>query len=346
MRTSTPLRRTVSTSGFILPIVLLVAFVGVLIGLGRLLLFRYQCQQRFSRQRELEHISATRSALRFLEANPLAQPAVLHYEGMHGRAYDLTVQPTSPLYVSAWPGEPWDSYAGQGDVEWIADGVRMCASADDAECVRVWHDLALGESWRHSDFGRRYWFKPTDVEEGSAISLYLFSQQNGPRNLPGEVGEPWIRLKQNNVFAPNNVELSYWDGTLASQTTTVATASKNNLSHALGVQLSDCSATLFQWATGEGFYLEEETHILSDWVTDHFGNIRLCLVVERGGGGQAITNTLSFVRVDPSFEYETRLRWQDKGVQREEVSTYVHCRPTGRGKWQAITYDTHGTEAK
>jgi len=61
------MKSTCSTRGGALILtVLLVAAIGILFGFGRLLAFRYQCEQRFDRQRELEKVMATRSVLNYI----------------------------------------------------------------------------------------------------------------------------------------------------------------------------------------------------------------------------------------------------------------------------------------
>jgi hypothetical protein len=52
--------------GYVIPLILIVAVIGVLFGIGRLTMFRVQAQIRIDRQFELEKILATRSGLNWL----------------------------------------------------------------------------------------------------------------------------------------------------------------------------------------------------------------------------------------------------------------------------------------
>lgn len=93
--------------GFALPVVLIIALLGILLGFGRLLVFHNQCRLRLDRQQEYEKIFAVRSAMNRLQ-NGTPKQLSLPEEGepdeliaLHtdsGREIKVLIHPADPVF--------------------------------------------------------------------------------------------------------------------------------------------------------------------------------------------------------------------------------------------------------
>lgn len=93
--------------GFALPVVLVIALLGILLGFGRLLVFHNQCRLRLDRQQEYEKIFAVRSAMNRLQ-NGTPKQLSLPEEGesdeliaLHtdsGREIKVLIHPADPVF--------------------------------------------------------------------------------------------------------------------------------------------------------------------------------------------------------------------------------------------------------
>lgn len=105
-----------SRRGFALITVLIIAAIGLLIGAGSLLLFRFQCEKRIDRQHEIEKYFAVRSALQILSVtdaknfpDELSGPKRFVYQTDSGRNVRVIVNPAEALF-------PRDDYRFSGDI--------------------------------------------------------------------------------------------------------------------------------------------------------------------------------------------------------------------------------------
>ena len=92
-------------NGFALVTVLSIAAVGLLIGAGSLLLFRFQCEKRIDRQHEIEKYFAVRSALQLLAEGNLSNfpdemsgPKRFVYQTDSGRDVRVIISPAKVLF--------------------------------------------------------------------------------------------------------------------------------------------------------------------------------------------------------------------------------------------------------
>ena len=87
--------------GFALVTVLVITVIGLLLGAGALLLFRYQCQMRIDRQHELEKVYAVRSALNYIKgsANTIGDAGVeFSYRTRSERDLKVLVKPVEKIF--------------------------------------------------------------------------------------------------------------------------------------------------------------------------------------------------------------------------------------------------------
>lgn len=87
--------------GFALVTVLIITAVGLLLGAGALLMFRYQCQMRIDRQHELEKVYAVRSVLNYIRSNAGKITDAGMGFGYHSRSerdLNLLVKPVAAIF--------------------------------------------------------------------------------------------------------------------------------------------------------------------------------------------------------------------------------------------------------
>ena len=87
-------------NGFILITVLVITAIGLLLGAGSLLLFRYQCQMRIDRQHELEKLYAVRSAINCIKTEAEIPESGKSYRYLTGSGRDLgvLVRPVAQIF--------------------------------------------------------------------------------------------------------------------------------------------------------------------------------------------------------------------------------------------------------
>lgn len=122
-----------------------------------------------------------------------------------------------------------------------------------------------------------------------------------------------------------------------------------------GLQLADTSLSLFSWTQPAGPFGKYDflfTTTLSDsFVETYFTDtdLRLTLEVE-SVRPIASDNRFRWIKVNPAYEFEIQLGWQQRGGRHtNEVSTVVHLLPPDHDHGEsgkAYTYDTHGTAAR
>ncbi len=340
-------------SGYILPAIMLAAMIGVLFGLGRLAMFRYQCQIRLDRQRELDRTLAVRSALRWLEVSdpPPEGTNVLTYVDRSGRQIEVAVRRMPSIYPA--PGENEHLRIGlgpAGNQDVVAGGfVQMLSPAasmqpdfvddddythvlqigsdggDVGQTGRVVIDMPGVGSWLDSLYGRRYWIGPTahvnqnqePTGEGDAIRMIITpagEDFEDPRT-------PAIWMTQAPIGPEDLVPV-----TLRARSgyggATQYTASVNFVL-GKGIQLVGNMATLFSWKTtgtdfGE-YDLDFEGLVLPDALVDAFrqdadsGRDLRVQVEVESRCPTAGKNTLCWIRVDPAYEYAIDLSWTARG---------------------------------
>lgn len=177
--------------GFVLPALLILAFVGVLFGLGRVLLYRYQCQQRIERQHELEKQYAVRSAIRWVETRSAAEgelnldgPANFVLRTGSERQLQVEVRPVHPYY----PAEPGHfditNASTYGNAQLVGDSEEIRPKAVGSENSVVCQigpgsntlsqtgsitvDMSGTGSWLDDTYGRRYMVVIENMNKGDA----------------------------------------------------------------------------------------------------------------------------------------------------------------------------------
>lgn len=267
--------RSSGTEGYVLPLILVLALVGILLGIGRLALFRHQCTLRFDRQREIERILATRSALRWLgtQLSPPEQPTNFTYTAGSGRVIGVQIRPAESIYPNPTNLNHFSIRAGRTRLDLpgvsaehsndsmeadFMDGVggqikimRIGSAGVDStgHVGRVMLDMDGEGSWLDDVYGRRYWVAPDDVNRGAT---------NGPGDMLrmaitptgksfSDPNTPAIWIEHEPTNNQDNVATSIWarDGT--GMVTNLFSAwvvySKGK-----GLQLAGSSVTLFDWA--------------------------------------------------------------------------------------------------
>lgn len=171
--------------GFVLPAVLLLALLGLLLGSGRLLLFKYQCQLRIDRQHELEKVQAVRSAMQRLsrcsttstkDSSILHQQTKLSFMTGSGRDVSVVVDPVEKIFPEdgnpshfSIPLKRASGYSYTADAEGVDKGIKF------DEPITSLYQLWMGEtnvlqnatyrlradmtgkgSWFEDLYGRRY----------------------------------------------------------------------------------------------------------------------------------------------------------------------------------------------
>ena len=183
--------------GFMLVTVLVITAVGILFGAGALLLFRFQCERRIERQHELEKVYAVRSAVNYTRTcvGEISEEGKdFRFCTTSGRDLGLTVKPVAPVFPDSTKNHftmenghfefRETQYDVFRDYEYGAIGVTnllMSKMDNDGNWglgihdlvatnnVRWWVNIGMRDTggWLQEDYGRRYYFHPTDYVEGS-----------------------------------------------------------------------------------------------------------------------------------------------------------------------------------
>lgn len=364
--------------GFAVPLILVLALVGVLFGIGRLATFRYQCQMRFDRQQELERVMATRSALRWLATrpNPPLSSTNFNYSAAADRQIGVQIFPVSPIYPAPGNSEHLNitnNHAGDSEqvvmvpttgemapqFTYSTNGYPVlemgsAGTNTTGQVAKVEIQMESG-SWLNDLYGRRYWFRMESISrsttnEGDVIRFGLTPQNQA---LDDE-DAPAIWLEQAPTSDEDNVPLKVWAQCAGIKHELFST--NLNYRNGRGLQISGQTVSLFEWVflqTNKANISITQATAMPAEVRDAFldangqpREVRLTLEVESRNPEVGI-NAVEWIRVDPAYEYEVALDWrvQRSGQTTSEMATVVHLLPANR--WglggKAYTYDTHGT---
>jgi len=364
-------------SGYILPIIMVAALIGILFGLGRLAMFRYQCQLRFDRQHALDRVMATRSALVWLENEPQPpnEETNFVYQAGNGRLVDVTVRPVPSIYPA--PGsDHLNIYAGltnAPNVTYSATSPEMLPGyvvGEDQDLVlkigssgtsstghvgRVFIDMVDLGSWQDDVYGRRYWLEPEAINAGdNGGDIYRFYLSPvGADPADTNTAAIWIEQVPDSAASAITVVWIRSPGELSDRLTLPVTDAPQ---FGKGIQLSGNNVTLFRWiqpAGPFGVYGFYSTVSLPAALAETFQNVDLRLTLEvESVRPDALKNTFRWIRVDPAYEFEIELAWDlpHSSARVTNLATVVHLRPSDPDdssvEGKAFTYDTHGTEAK
>jgi hypothetical protein len=367
--------------GYILPLVLLVAFIGILFGFGRLLIFRYQCEFRFRRQHEIERIMATRSALRWLETRRPEPPdgtTSFVYRAASGRMIDVTVRPMPSIYPAPGNINHLDIASGQdpGAPNVMMTSTHATMQPGFVVGVQQPFDLKIGSggitgqtgtvtidmvglgSWLNDVYGRRYWVQPESVnppagEPCDVFRLYITPFHGDPHDT--NVPAIWIEHVPTGVSSAETKLWSRLPGEPPTLADTCTLAPETTRTDGKGIQLAGTTVALFRWtqpAGPFGSYDLSDGGNLPPELVEAFNDSDITLTLEVEALVPEVSdNTFRWIRVDPAYEYTVELGWNAlrTGSPTGEVATVVHLQPFDDelgtvGK--AFTYDTHGTTAK
>ena len=301
--------------GFMLVTVLVITAIGLLFGAGALLLFRYQCQLRIDRQHELEKVYAVRSALNYIKGNSTAideDGTMFSYHTVSGRDLGLLVKPVAEIFpvvtnIRHFVMERGD-INGKIDPENGSASKGWHCSSPDYECgwdsktnlimdvtyyglafadkvspkgARWWVNIGMADTggWLQEDYGRRYYFLPSNYagtdssRAGDIIRLCIIRSvtnaenqvgrqygwplsKEGERAIVFQVRELTKSNEQNNGVVENNAVMSiseyeYTQG--AVKESIVCGPHKCPSSYRMGLQLSEdkVSAFYIENAAGE-----------------------------------------------------------------------------------------------
>lgn len=173
--------------GFALPAVLLVALLGILLGLGRLLTFNYQCRLRIDRQHDLEKVFAVRSALNRLQnwsSNPSfpiegGKDERIVFKTSSGRTVKVVVHPADAIFPI------------EGDSRHFCVGREKARKDDELHSAQfsriagyryassVNGDAGLKCEWEKADFARSVYIMPTNAAPDETCRLTLDMADTG-----------------------------------------------------------------------------------------------------------------------------------------------------------------------
>jgi hypothetical protein len=371
--------RSSSKSGYILPMVLVVALIGVLLGLGRLMMFKYQTQIRIDRQREIDRVLATRSALEYIEQNMRRVYATsvtnhfVYYAG-NGREIDVTVRPVTRLLDSDLT-DGWTTIADAGTelTDHIAQdtsGSKIAfhfsdSNTTNAICVQG-KDIAT--TWLDYPWGLRFLVQPGVPYIGlenrphthAHLQMYIVGGELPVAGLSKDDIEqnPVIRIDlvpaPENRASPSTLNVYY-----SAEGSASVDAADPIMSHDIedwgsgfGVQMNGDSITLFQrpYVIRSFQYLAYST--LDEAIFEQFDvPIRMYVGAQQVAEPEtAFHYSVQKTEIRPPYEWDIELEWTNaKGIRYQEVSTVVHAVHSSgdaRRPNRTITYDTHGTEAK
>jgi hypothetical protein len=369
--------RSSSKSGYILPMVLVVALIGVLLGLGRLMMFKYQTQIRIDRQREIDRVLATRSALKWLETQkkpwgspcPPADINLFEYKSSAGKLINVAVQPAPNIYPQGnnedhmdIENNAWGDY--QGSIN-TTSTVAVAIAIEDKRLKFIYNEASTGDygrvsmdmedlgNWKHDIYGRRYWYEAGSVLPGYIrFAITPINEEFNPEN-PNNTAI-WIEQYYPAEGVKSDVNLYIQHP----QTNYSKKYSSDQHVYGKGFEFAGDLFRIFEWnkptPQGKGYYNYtkfDELHRIPDVVSSVFVNavdVRVTLEVEARIPFSG-NNTFLWVYVQPAYEYEVHLDWDSSigGHRKSEISTVVHWKESREGTaFDIITYDTHGTEAK
>jgi hypothetical protein len=353
-------KQNIGKEGYILPLVLVAALIGVLFGFGRLMMFRFQTQIRLDRQFEIDRVLATRSGMHWLrytsqhDYDPPTNATTFTYITGNRRIVGVEVRPVDPIY----PADPNDLDLQKGKTQGL-ENVILWSTDDSMEpefIERVsdlgTHQVRIGssgtnsighlgrieidmetKSWLNDPFGRRYWTIPGNVnfERAPGATGDIFRLILTPFGQSFEDCDAAIWIEQAPVG--NNDEqtivLHYkYNGNHYVSNHDM----RSDYVHGKGMQLAGSKATLFAWRQPggpHGSYTFAETYDLPSELISSFtnasANLRLTLEVEARNPDEQDDpddkeNTFQLLRVDRPFEYEVLLSWSENGAPDQEWS--------------------------
>lgn len=366
---ATPTLRAVSgREGFVLPALMILALVGMLFGLGRVLLYRYQCQIRIDRQHELEKRSAVRSALRWIETRnqeelagmEAAESTPFECVSRTGRRIDVQVRSVKPIY----PADPGDfSIVDGASYEYAcvtrsepgpmqpcflgaAKGCQIGPGADTANEVGwISVDMSGTGSWLDEVYGRRYMVDVGDFNAGGVGDEMRLSIS--PVGSTAAIG---LTMKSRDGV---NATVDVWHRDPASGVeeiigTNVLPSAEIKLQNGKGLQIARNQVIAYDWVqiTGNpnicGTYTfssqyctvpESTLAHFRDPLSDGSGKaLRMTLEVKNTGLPSTEAgngNTFKRFQVLPAYEFEVLLNWEESGRE-DEVATVVHVSPSVR----------------
>lgn len=347
--------RSSGTEGYVLPLILVLALVGTLLGLCRLTLFRQQCTLRFDRQREIERILATRSALRWLAVQPL--PPATAQKFIYGinssRQIRVEVRPVDPIYPKPGYANHLNISSGNFnvlDVEISSAEFGMNPQPFYDEQINSWTmqigstgetgkvgyaRILMTNSWQDDPWGRRYWVKPESFNLGvnpeeESTPGDVFRLRLEPFNSGS--GNPAIWIEHAPMGNQSETVVKYRNSEGQEHVCTGAglPLGKAKLTDAKGVQLAGNSLVMFymyphlELGNPNAYqYNFGDPYLLPDDVAESFRGQALYLTLEvESFSPQQDENTFRWIRVDPAYEYEVALEWQtpnfDKSTATEE----------------------------
>ena len=360
------------SEGYVLPLVLAVALVGVLLGLGRLAAFQYQCKIRFDRQREIERILATRSALRWLELQhpPPLTSVILTNITESDREIRIQVDPVPPIYPAPGSGH-LDIRTGNIDAPHVRTSADPDMTVEIIGGVNQPYDLRIGSqgttghtgfvaidmpnikaNWRDDVYGRRYWIQPQNVNPNEGSTGDVFRLWITPLNGdPHASNMPAIGIEQRPTVGGNSETRMLYRLAGDESTNQIGGVYSHARTDAKGFQLAADKITFLRWIEIANFgkYELGGSYLLPAALMEAFHGQEITLTLEVASMREvAGDNSFRWIRVDPAYEYTLTLIWPRPGASdASEVATVVHLRPFDEemsevGK--AYTYDSHGTK--
>lgn len=361
-------------AGFILPALMILALVGMLFGLGRVLLYRYQCQIRIDRQHELEKRSAVRSALRWIETRDQKQLAdteavdATPFECVSrtGRRIDVQVRSVKPIYPAdsgdfsitdgasyayacvtrsePGPMQPFFLNAENGCK--IGPGTN---TAGEAGWISV--DMSGTGSWLDEVYGRRYMVDVGDFNAGGRGDEMRLSIS--PVGSTAAIG---LTMKSRDAV---NATVDVWHrdpatGVEAIIGTNVLPGSDIGLQNGKGLQIAGNQVIAYHWVQITGnpnicgtYTFSPQYCTVPESTMAHFrdplsggSGKALRMTLEVKNTGLPLTeagngNTFKRFQVLPAYEFEVLLNWEESGRE-DEVATVVHVSPSVRKAGRAM----------
>lgn len=350
--------------------VLLVAAVGILLGLGRLAMYRDQCVRRFDRQREIERMLATRSVLRYVHGCKLGRnfkdtrtvTNTFRYKGTGGREYLLTLQPSASVLDSDLKDD-WVPVCDQGAQTSIAVNERSFAfdgtGTNGSHCLigRI-----LPSSWTEHPWGLRYTVLPGGLSPGTdqALPETIMCMYIVGGELPeGGVGKadlannPLIRVDNlythssgaDNDFA--NLQVHYGDrglDTIQSHEPLADPITQARWTHMFGVQLAGDAAALFEHGSLDYTPTFSVGSLPSDASRSFKTRPRIYVGCRQTGQPTNVCYLVKSISIRPPYEWDVLITWEENLEHRTERATVIHAAgDEGSNPRIAVTYDTHGT---
>lgn len=188
------LKRKNARNGFALVTVLIIAAIGLLIGAGSLLLFRFQCEKRIDRQHEIEKYFAVRSALQLLSVvetgdfpNEISGPKRFVYQTDSDRDVRVIINPTEALF-------PDLDYRFEGSMgHFYANFQKTVFKSPKPGQPAVGSKTAVdnvGESARYEFISNEAMQRRDIIKDGNYLSLMHGSEHASSNGIP----RCWLKM--------------------------------------------------------------------------------------------------------------------------------------------------------